>query len=247
MTPSKTTKKSRTFLKWGLASLGLLVILAFVATALYLGDYYKADFDVSGYRLASLQNQGIETRVNGRFTVLTPPAALNNGQGIIFYPGGKVEADAYLPLVSQLSAKGFTTVLVKMPFRLAVLDANAALDAFELAPDVKGWYLAGHSLGGAMASSLMEKHQDQFKGLILLAAYPLNDATLPTLALYGANDTVLSEREALKKATRLVEIEGGNHAQFGNYGPQEGDGLATISQEAQQQFTVDQITGWINP
>ena len=43
----------------------------------------------------------------------------------------------------------------------------------------------------------------------------------------------------------VVEIEGGNHAQFGNYGPQEGDLPATISAEEQQAQTVEAITDFI--
>ena len=43
----------------------------------------------------------------------------------------------------------------------------------------------------------------------------------------------------------VVEIEGGNHAQFGNYGPQKGDLPATISAEEQQAQAVDAITDFI--
>ena len=43
----------------------------------------------------------------------------------------------------------------------------------------------------------------------------------------------------------MVEIEGGNHAQFGNYGPQEGDLPATISAEEQQAQTVEAISDFI--
>jgi len=45
----------------------------------------------------------------------------------------------------------------------------------------------------------------------------------------------------LPEDTSLVVIEGGNHAQFGDYGPQEGDGTATLARDAQQRATVDAI------
>jgi hypothetical protein len=38
--------------------------------------------------------------------------------------------------------------------------------------------------------------------------------------------------------TQWTAIEGGNHAQFGWYGPQSGDHPATISRTAQQARTV---------
>ena len=36
-------------------------------------------------------------------------------------------------------------------------------------------------------------------------------------------------------------IEGGNHAWFGNYGQQEGDGTASITREEQQKQVVDAV------
>ena len=43
----------------------------------------------------------------------------------------------------------------------------------------------------------------------------------------------------------VVEIEGGNHAQFGNYGPQKGDLPATISAQDQQAQTVEAIENFL--
>jgi hypothetical protein len=36
-------------------------------------------------------------------------------------------------------------------------------------------------------------------------------------------------------------IPGGNHAQFGNYGPQAGDGVALVAREEQQRLAADAI------
>ena len=45
----------------------------------------------------------------------------------------------------------------------------------------------------------------------------------------------------LPEGTSLKVIDGGNHAQFGHYGPQKGDGIATISREEQQRLTAAAI------
>lgn len=45
----------------------------------------------------------------------------------------------------------------------------------------------------------------------------------------------------------MIEIEGGNHAQFGNYDPQKGDSLTTIFAEDQQAQTVAAMQAFINP
>ena len=107
-----------------------------------------------------------------KFTILTPDAANDSGAGLIFYPGGKVQETAYLPLLEQLRQNGLTCVLVRMPFRLAVFNIDAANGVYAQFPAISRWYLAGHSLGGAMASSYVEKNSDRLAGLILLGAYP---------------------------------------------------------------------------
>ena len=51
--------------------------------------------------------------------------------------------------------------------------------------------------------------------------------------------------DKLDYTENVVEIQGGNHAQFGNYGPQKGDAPATISAEEQQAQTVEAILQFI--
>jgi len=219
----------------------MLVVLMIGGFLIYSLDYSRASDEVS--MIVEKSPLKIETKDN--LTVIHPYENSLN-QGIIFYPGGKVEANAYLPLLIRLSEMGYTTVLVKMPLNLAVFNSDGAKEALALAPEIKEWYLAGHSLGGAMASSYVEKNFGLFKGLILLAAYPLNDAPIETLVLYGTYDQVL-DQSTLEGVANKVEIIGGNHAYFGNYGEQEGDGIAIITREEQQSFTVEAIHQFINP
>ena len=120
-----------------------------------------------------------------------------------------------------------------MPFRLAVFDSNAADKVYNAVPGVSRWYIGGHSLGGAMASSYVAGKEERLSGLILLGAYPVNDSPIPTLCIYGSEDLML-DKTKLAGVTNVLELTGGNHAQFGNYGTQQGDGVATISREEQQ-------------
>lgn len=173
--------------------------------------------------------------------------------GLIFYQGGKVEAEAYAPLMEALAEEGIPSYLVDMPFNLAVFDINAASTVINEESNVENWYLAGHSLGGAMASSYAEKNADQLAGLILLASYSAVDLTevdLPTLLIYGTADEVLDKeryeesRSFVRNMEELV-LEGGNHAQFGDYGEQVGDGTATMSASEQLKETVEGIVNFI--
>jgi len=131
-----------------------------------------------------------------------------------------------------------------MPFNLAVFDVNAADRIYSKFPGIVNWYIGGHSLGGAMASSYADKNTDKIKGLILLGAYSVGSADISTLAIYGSNDGVL-DRSKLAGTDNVLEIAGGNHAYFGNYGEQKGDGKAEITREQQQEHAAEAITDFI--
>ena len=105
-----------------------------------------------------------------------------------------MEHTAYAPLMKELAEKDILCVLVKMPFHLAVFDINAADGIREQFPEIKSWYIGGHSLGGSMAASYVSKHTEDFEGLVLLAAYStedLSDSGLKVLSVYGSEDGVL--------------------------------------------------------
>ena len=215
-----------------LAIAGLLAAMA-VGFFVYVSDYYRAD-DVAIAAMA-----GASFRLENNLTILAP--SVPSGPGLIFYPGGKVEHTAYLPLLEQLRQNGVTCVLVEMPFRLAVFDANAADKALAALPEIETWYIGGHSLGGAMASSYAAKHSDRIQGLVLLGAYIYGDyPASKALTLYGSEDQVL-DRSKITYTENVMELAGGNHAQFGSYGPQKGDGDAVITGQAQQAQTAAAI------
>ena len=221
--------------KWLLAGGIVLLALAVLAGTFfwYVSDYYPAD-EIALEVLA--QDSTIE--VQDDLTILSPSYPTDTA--IIFYPGAKVEAEAYLPLLTKIRQTGVTCILVHMPFRMAIFDANAAEAVMEQFPDIQHWYMAGHSMGGAMASQFAADHPDQVDGLILLGAYIYGDyPPEKTLTVYGSLNQSVEDK--IDYTENVVEIEGGNHAQFGNYGPQKGDLPATISAEEQQAQTVEAI------
>ncbi len=169
--------------------------------------------------------------------------------GLIFYPGGLVDARAYAPAARQVADAGYLVVIVPMPLKLAFLDAERASEVMQAFPAVQRWVIGGHSLGGAMAAQYAFRHPEQIAGLVLWAAYPadntsLADRTLPVVSISGALDglatpaKIEASHALLPANTRFVVIEGGNHAQFGWYGEQSGDHPAAISRQEQQQQVV---------
>jgi pimeloyl-ACP methyl ester carboxylesterase len=165
--------------------------------------------------------------------------------GLILYPGGRVDPRAYAPTARALAAEGYLVVIVPMPLNFAILAPGRAAEVQAAFPQIAQWAIGGHSLGGAMAANYAFRQPAAMQGLALWAAYPassddLSSRQLAVTSIYGTQDGIATWDEIaaseplLPPSTRWVEIEGGNHAQFGWYGPQNGDNPATISREAQQ-------------
>ncbi|OON98822.1 MAG: carboxymethylenebutenolidase [Epulopiscium sp. Nele67-Bin004] len=226
-----------------LRTLLILAILAIVGFGVYVSIYYEADEIAQAAYQQGLDDGTITTQ--GNMTIITPERPTDTG--IIFYPGAKVEAIAYIPLLQQLADEGFTVVLIEMPFNMAIFDSNAAKDVFKVAElqDISSWYMMGHSMGGGMASNYASKNQDKVDGLLLIGAYVYGDyPTEKALTIYGTFNDNLEEK--IDYTDNIVIIEGGNHAQYGNYGEQKGDPTATISDVEQQSITVDAIVDFLS-
>lgn len=226
----------------------LFLLISALLCCAYLADYYHAE----PIALESLRSDGDITIIKeGNMTVFSPS---NSEAGFIFYPGGKVEAVAYAPLLRELANRNILCVLLEMPANLAVLDSDAAQGIPDQFPEISEWYIGGHSLGGSMAASYLHDSSDKYAGLILLAAYStadLSDTSAKVLSIYGSADGVLNIEKYNQYLVNLPDnfqeyiIPGGNHAQFGKYGSQEGDGLAAISSDEQIQTCVASLYEFI--
>lgn len=212
----------------------------------YVGNVYEPQQEA--YDSLQRNQDGIRVIYDKKDEIIYEPEHAT--VGFIFYPGGKVAFEAYAPLMEACAKEGILSVVVHMPANLAIFDMDAAKDIREDYPQIKRWYIGGHSLGGAMAASYLEKSEEAYEGLVLLAAYSTVDYSnrdLEVLSVYGTNDGVMNRekyevcRKNLPQSMVEYVIEGGNHANFGYYGEQEGDENATITREEQQIQTVQQI------
>ncbi len=206
--------------------------------------------------LLALESDDEVVVVDDGDVVFTPRAAARS-TGVVFYPGGLVEPEAYAAVLHTLAATGTTVVLVRMPSNLAVLAPGAALRVVEEVSGPEAWVVAGHSLGGAMAAQVVSDNPTSFAGVGLWAAYApdgkdLRGHGLAVTSITATEDEVLAPeayeagRALLPTDTVFVSISGGNHAGFGSYGPQDGDGTATLPVEAQHQQTVDAMTALLD-
>jgi len=219
------------------ALLNMLNMLLIVGIGCGCGSYPAGD-----YALKSLNSSDQTTvSIERKWISFTPTEPLFT-TGIVFYPGGKVEAESYAPILRNLADKGVSTYIVYVPQDLAILNQDAAESIFDT--DTRDqWLVAGHSLGG-VAAAKMALEYSRVKGLSLWASYPagsvdLSEQSVSVHSIAGSKDEVIDwenwENSAaqLPDTTEWITIEGGNHAQFGDYGEQDGDGTPEISAEEQ--------------
>ncbi|MGL4484161.1 MAG: alpha/beta fold hydrolase [Anaerovoracaceae bacterium] len=185
----------------------------------------------------------------GNFLIMEPQTA--NGTVFVFYPGARVEYTAYSPQLLKLTKKGVTVIVAQMPYNYAIFGSNNAgkvLKTWDKFSDlkIKKFYVGGHSLGGAMASKWASKNPDKVDGVILLGAYKYGSIDVnKVLTIYGSYDEILNKNK-IDYSENVNEIDGGNHAYFGNYGEQNKDGKATISRKKQQEIAANLILNFMN-
>ncbi len=186
--------------------------------------------------------------------LLFTPTGDSRKTGVVFYPGAFIASASYAPLAFHLAERGYRVALANFPFNFALLFPGRAEKIFERNPDIEHWVIGGHSLGGVAASKFVAGNAAAVRvgGVFYLASYPdavsdLSDRGINVVSLYGENDEVLKRgrweaaKANLPVTTVYQEIAGGNHAQMGYYGDQKGDGVASISRDAQQAVVLDAI------
>ncbi|MGK9146824.1 alpha/beta hydrolase [Plantibacter flavus] len=228
--------------------LGVLAILVVVV----IGFVVWTQIVMQGTRAAALavwENPAVTVTDVGDAVLLEPSAEAGpapSGTGLVFIPGAKVDPYAYLyKLAGVVEESGATVVITKPTLNLAFFDQRPLSTFTAAAPDVDTWFVGGHSLGGVRACQLAE--DPAVSGIVLFGSYCANDLSetdLEVLSLAGSEDglstpeKVAAARDRLPADAVMIEIEGANHASFGDYGVQPGDGTATIpSSEVRAEIT----------
>jgi len=182
-------------------------------------------------------------------SVVMVPAGVASGTGLVFIPGAKVDPYAYMYKLSEIVERtGATIVITKPTLNLAFFDQRPLATFTADAPGVDRWFVGGHSLGGVRACMLAD--DPAVSGLVLFGSYCANDLTasgLEVLSIAGSRDglstpeKIADARGMLPADADLVEIEGLNHAGFGDYGVQPGDNTATIPTGQQRDEITDAL------
>ena len=230
---------------WLLLLLLLLPVLAVAGFVIWAGTGPEPMPEA----LAALQSDDA-VQVETEPWLIFRPASDEPVTGLILYPGGRVDPRAYAPTARAIAEEGFLVVIAPMPLNMAFFAPDRAAEVMAAFPETEHWVVGGHSLGGAMTARFAHQNPGAVAGLALWASYPassddLSGNDLAVASIYGTRDglatgdEIAASRPLLPPDTQWTAIEGGNHAQFGWYGPQSGDNEATISREEQQAQIVD--------
>lgn len=246
--PARAPRRRLRWLRWTLGGLGALVVLLVVGILVY------TQVGVMGAEPGPLA----EARANPALTItddgagiVLSPATGATGQGLVFIPGAKVEAEGYIATFADTVVDDGVTVVITRPWlNLAFFDPRPLSTFTDLAPDVSTWAVGGHSLGGVRACQLA----GDADALVLFASYCANDLSasgLPVLSLSGSEDglstpqKIADAKGELPATATFVEIPGASHASFGSYGPQPGDGTPTADPAEVDRVIAEQLAGFL--
>ncbi len=225
----------------------LLGLLCVLLIAIAGATWWLRPFPASAQAMDALRNgNGVTITTTNDDIVFMPTQ--HPTEGIIFYPGARVDPDAYARYMRTFAEHGYAAFIVKMPLNIALLGENLASNVIAANPSIKIWVIGGHSLGGVSACSFA-LHNSVIKGILLYASYPSEDLSKQTrlhiTSISGANDglatpaKIVAAKPLLPKTTVYVTVQGGIHAFFGDYGPQDGDGQPSTSREIAHKTIAD--------
>ena len=225
------------------------IIAGAVFTVVFV-TYNLLSYRASGPAHTALRSNALVQVTRTATSITFMPSERQHTQAILFFAGALVDPAAYAPLLRRVAEQGYLAVLIPLPARSAPTAQHEqeaitrARSIMSESPSVR-WVVGGHSKGAAIASIMARDHPRSLTGLLLVGSshpreFSLSSLRVPVVKVYGTRDGLASEAEIRQFAsnlpghTRFVEIAGGNHAQFGYYGSQLGDGRPTISREEQQ-------------
>lgn len=181
---------------------------------------------------------GAAVGAGGDLTLI--PESSSPTVGLIFYPGARVAPTAYAGLAQSIADAGYLVVVPHVTLNMAIFDTSVGDRVIADHPEIETWFVGGHSLGGTSAAMYLDAHRQEIAGIVFWGSYPgggtdLSDYDGVVTSIFGSEDGLSTPAKVeaaaplLPQSTEYVEIVGGNHAQFGDYGSQGGDGVATIS------------------
>ncbi len=186
-------------------------------------------------------------------------------KAFIIQPGGGVDPRAYAVQALAFAERGYRTYIMGYDLCLPILEVSKADIIFQNDTEIQDWPVAmgGHSLGGVVSvkyiigdSAPPPIYRGLITGLALWASYPADgddlsgrvDLSNSSASMWATRDPFTTRDQIdrtshlLPPLTNISAIQGGNHSQYGDYGLQERDNTATITQDDQLQIIITRTT-----
>ncbi|MFV0452970.1 MAG: alpha/beta hydrolase [Propioniciclava sp.] len=231
------------------ASAAVLVIIAWIGLVAWLRPFAAQETAVR----AMVSDPQVQVTESATRIVLAP--TVGGEVGVLFQPGARVEARAYAAALRPLAEDGHLVVIVKQPLGIAFTAAGALEAARSDHPGIGTWIVGGHSLGGTVAAQEATGERDgaPAAGLFLWASYPAGDISFagPVTSISGTDDQLATpekieaSRADLPVDTTYTAVDGASHAQFGDYGPQPGDGTPSLGADEARRAIVESTLSFV--
>ena len=212
---------------WGISACALTLVLAVVGFVVWAGTTKQSVPGPEAMEALAAIGSNTAVKVDYGDWFVIRPTAVEPTAGLIIYPGAHSAVRGYVKVMTRIAEAGYLVVATKMPLGYAFLAPNRADAVMDAYPNIQHWFLAGHSLGGAMAGRYAAKYGENLAGLSFWDAYPpeansLADSDVPTMLLYRATlngepeEKFTEKRHLFPPSTDWIPIRGGNHGQFGD-------------------------------
>ncbi|MBE7700163.1 alpha/beta hydrolase [Oerskovia sp. Sa1BUA8] len=239
--PAPERSRPRRVLRGTALGVGVAALVVLAAGVVWLRP-----FSATAPALAALESDGsVEVRDEAGWIAFVPQDGAAT-TGLVYSPGARVDVRATAAVLRPLAEAGYLVVALKEPLGIAFTSPNQSASAMAAFDEVDTWAVGGHSLGGVVAASFAAAHDDEVTGLLLHASYPSGDmstADVEVTSVWGSRDglttpdKIEASRADLPATADFVEVPGGVHAFFADYGEQPGDGQpATSRADAQAQI-----------
>jgi hypothetical protein len=178
--------------------------------------------------------------------------------GLIYYTHLFYDERAYSRIMQKMAEAKYPSFLLDIPWSMAFLTPFRGDLVLRDYPEIEHWVVAGHAVGGAMASLFAQRRRVKgVEGLALFGSYPLplfNDQSLTdikAISIWGNRDGITPRikwedgRRWLPQNARFLEVDGANHSQMARLqvAVVNNDNPAELSRNQQETIVVDELKG----
>jgi len=240
--------------KYAIISVVIIVILLlFAGLKLFIDDEYKAQHSLEYYKSKTDSTITIDDNlISTKNEIITKSDMVNIG--IIIYSAEKIQREAYIPLMTELSDYGYQCFLPTASGNIPLLNIDGANSVIQNNGSIELWIMVGHSYGADSAARFVSSHQE-ISGLVMLAGRGTRASKLENikiLSIIGSEDGVIDfEQYNSSKAKFLSKpdektILGGNHTYFADAELVLGDSEASVTVEQQISQTAALIDDFVD-